>query len=48
MPLQEAIKPQQLLLGGFVAIAEHAHVRHVVFHHSSEEASEARQPTQSL
>src|SRR5579864_5166076 len=46
MLLQEAIEAQQQLLGGIVAIAEHAHVRHVFVQHSSEEASEAGKPAQ--
>ena len=48
MALQEAIEAQQQLFVGVIAIAEHAHVRHMIFHHSSEEASERRKLTQLL
>src|SRR6266478_6970857 len=46
--LEEAIEAKQRVLAGVVAIAERAHMRHVLFHYSSEEASEAQKPPQLL
>jgi type IV secretory pathway VirB9-like protein len=44
MALQEAIEAQQRLLFGAIAIAEDAHVRDMLVHHCSKDASEARKP----